>query len=105
MSCDCFTCQCSDLYHEKKISRQTYYGMLLGYAFANFQEGTKILRILKRFGFEPTHLTDEETIGGELAAIETDAELSGCFLEEARSKYKIFDELVEKALGEKKCKK
>lgn len=76
--------------------------MLLGYAFANFQEDTKILRILKRFGFKPTHLTDEETIGGALAAIETDAEFSGYFLEEIRRKYKIFDELVAKALGEKK---
>ena len=102
MSCDCFTCQCGRLYHEKKISRQTYYGMLLGYAFANFQEDTKILRILKRFGLKPTHLTDEETIGGALAAIETDAEFSGYFLEEVRCKYQIFDKLIEKALGEKK---
>lgn len=102
MSCDCFTCQCSDLYHEKKISRQTYYGMLLGYAFGNFQEGTKILSILKRFGLKPTHLTDEETIGGELAAIEADAEFSACFLDEIKGQYQIFDELVAKALGEKK---
>ena len=102
MSCDCFTCQCGKLYHEKKISRQTYYGMLLGYAFANFQEDTKILGILKRFGFKPTHLTDEETIGGALAAIEADTEFSGYFLDEVRSKYKMFAELVAKALGEKK---
>lgn len=100
--CNYFTCQCGRLYHEKKISRKTYYGMLLGYAFAHFQEDTKILRILKRFGFKSTHLADEETIGGELAAIEVDAEFFGYFLNEVRRKYKIFDELAAKALGEKK---
>lgn len=101
-TCNCFDCQCGILLDENKISEQTYYGMLLGYYFASYVKSRRYEDIFKKYGLKPTNIDDKDTIGGEIARTESNTGFAKHGLEEYRKQYKIFDELVAKALGEKK---
>lgn len=99
-TCNCFACQCGMLLDENKISEQTYYGMLLGYYFSNYIQSKNFEDIFEKCLIKFPRVTNTSTIK-ELVGMELNTKLAKHNLDEYRRQYKIFDELVAKALGEK----